>query len=379
MNDSLRSLLPWLGCALLVFTIIGFVFVGGSGGDAAQTRASDLAERDGGPPSGVRRARADSVATRGPSVSIVADALSVTDAVLHGGMWFLLDGNERRIHRLDVRTGTVDLSFGGSGGGPGEFRSAPLAITVHEGSIAVADVHGWSFFKPGGELVSRRSISRSGPMCTPMNGTGAVSSPAGLLMVEQCIDPTTRAFETKVVLDDGTPVVHSMKQGDLAVDLEAVIVLAAHPDGFLFGNAVDDCIALHKFDGGVIRTVCHDWMWRIPAPDWLVDSVAAYNRQGALGAVMRIGHLPRFSRVFVVDGGLLAYARPVQAGLGSWTLRLVVPDEERGERALPIATAPALFASGSSVLAAWPELGGVRVAVYSLDHVGVQEGGYARR
>ena len=67
---------------------------------------------------------------------LFGQVLSVHDAVVRDGLWYLLDTSGRQVHRLDPATGSV-RTFGRRGEGPGEFQGMPGGIVVHGDSIVI--------------------------------------------------------------------------------------------------------------------------------------------------------------------------------------------------------------------------------------------------
>lgn len=159
-----------------------------------------------------------------------------------------------------------------------------------------------------------------------------------------------------------------------------VLVLTDHPRGFLFGSAYDECLGLFDAFGTALEPVCHDWIERIPLsiPDGGQEMIRRYSDEyRRLGIRMEFPeHLPPFQRVTTMEDGRPAYHRPVPAAGtlsdGAWSavatevLQLVVQGEDGQAVRLEVPTAPNLFLDGSSVLAAWDQIDGTRIAFRTL-------------
>lgn len=276
------------------------------------------------------------------------------------------------------------ISFGGEGEGPGEFTGRPSAITIQEDLVVVADRSRLYFFLPSGEYVDNRVLVRREPAlavlgCAPRLFSGMAAKPTAVLVVERCLSTTNQndENEARVVTDDGTVLVSVPDGPPRMIDVDASLVLADHPLGFVFGSTGDDCLGLYGSDGEEIERLCHGWMRRVPVPGWYVDTLEAVARRRSLDVEFRAESLPRFTRVFSVFGGQLAYARPMGADEIDPSLsgphgasRLVVADGYGGERVLPLPAAPIVFASGGSALLAWPEMEGTRLLIATLPEHG---------
>lgn len=72
-------------------------------------------------------------------------------------------------------------------------------------------------------------------------------------------------------------------------------------------------------------------------------------------------------RGFLLPDGTAPIVETVEPNGDIGMHRLIAPADTTGETTLPVPPASALFVSGNSVLAAWEEMSGTRVAVYQLD------------
>ena len=363
-DGVLRSVIPWLAGAVLVFLIVLGVF---SGGDQSLPDAAAGSSSDG--TLDISDVAGSESVVASAEAKLVTEVWSVGDAVLHDGAWFLVDGEARRVHVVDTGSMAMRTSFGAVGEGPGEFAGRPSAIAIQEGLIVVADPRRLQYFRPSGEYVDDRLLSRSAPGCLTRLISGMVAMTDKVVVAERCPSVSGEGG-ARAVTEAGT-VLASLYYGDAAtIDIEANLVLADHPQGFVFGSTGDDCLGLYGPDGEEIERLCHGWMQRVPVPRWYVDTLEAVARRRRLDVDFRTESLPRFTRVFSVSDGRLAYARPMGSGdpdssldgpLG--TLRLVAYDGDGGERALPLPAAPIAFASGGSALLAWPEMKGTRILI----------------
>lgn len=168
--------------------------------------------------------------------------------------------------------------------------------------------------------------------------------------------------------EDGTLRTLAFRASDLGVlDLRmARAVLGAHPMGFVFGFADDDCLDLFDPSGTALGDVCHDWIERLPIPREAEDQMADLRaRAGQTGIrLIEPNLLPPFAQVFPVRGAL-AYQVPLPEDLE--TFRLFQRGSSGAAVALPLPVAEGMFGTGSSVLLWWEDTEGVRIAIRHLD------------
>ena len=310
-----------------------------------------------------------------PSVGQVFPSVqSATDADLGDSIWYVLDSRGQRVHRFS-ETGALLGSFGRRGEGPGEL-SSPTAIAVHRGAVSVTDGRMLHMYDSTGTHIADRRLDFDG--CFGLGPSDIESSMQGLLVLVQCVAPA-QGFRaaTYLVADDGSVrrlASRSPGGGGFVMDVGFVPVMSALPVGFVFGDAGMDC--LQVFDASAAETgrACHDWIPRLPISRQTAKAAEAELEPlvEAIGGRLTIPRrLPPFDRVFPLADGRLAYRVPVtqadepadQASMS----RLVVQDDAGGELALPVPDASTVFAAGQSALAAWDELDGVRIAVFSLE------------
>lgn len=305
-----------------------------------------------------------------------ASVVSATDAAAADSVWFLLDGRGRRVHRFD-ETGALLESFAGPGEGPGELCS-PTAIAVHRGAVAVADRGVVRLYDFAGGSVADRRLAFDG--CLAPRTIGIESVSRGLLLLVQCASPL-RGVVARVFLasDDGDVRLLASRSPagrGFVADLGFVPVMSAHPEGFVFGDANAECLDVFAVRAQPVaaeatRSVCHDWLRRLPVSGRSAKAVEDRLRDaaGAVGArVLVPRRLPPFDRVFALADGRLVYRVPTPApdeeAVGAGLFRLALRGEGERELAPPIPAASTVFMSDNSVLAVWETLDGVRVAVF---------------
>lgn len=321
-----------------------------------------------------RRAEAppSSVGQVFPDVQSATDADLAADADLGDAVWYLLDARGRRVHRFS-KTGALLGSFARRGQGPGEL-SAPSAIAVHQGAVVVADRRVLHLYELDGTHIADRRLDLDGCFALEADIDSAVQ---GLLVLVRCAAPAQGfGAATYLVADDGGVrrlASRSPGGGRFVADLGFVPVISALPNGFVFGDAGADCLAVYDAAAAEAGRACHEWIPRLP-----ISGRAAKAAEAELGPLVQaVGgrlnvprQLPPFDRVFSLADGRLAYRVPVtladEAADEASMFRLVVQDDAGGELALPVPDASAVFAAGESALAAWDELDGVRVAVVPL-------------
>lgn len=322
-----------------------------------------------------RRAKAPppSVGHVFPDVQSATDADLAADADLGGAVWYLLDARGRRVHRFS-ETGALLGSFARRGQGPGEL-SAPTAIAVHQGAVVVADRRVLHLYELDGTHIADRRLDLDGCFALEADIDSAVQ---GLLVLVRCATPAQGfGAAAYLVADDGGVrrlASRSPGGGRFVADLGFVPVISALPNGFVFGDAGADCLAVYDAAAAEAGRACHEWIPRLPISGRAAKAAEAELEPlvQAIGGRLNVPRqLPPFDRVFSLADGRLAYRVPVpladEAAEEASMFRLVVQDDAGGELALPVPDASAVFAAGESALAAWDELDGVRVAVVPLE------------
>lgn len=301
------------------------------------------------------------------------EVFSVTDAAMHQGVWFVLDGRGNQVHRIDPDGGTL-RSFGREGSGPGEFRRAS-AIVAHGDSIIVVDHGIVHVFSPVGRHIEDRGF-RPGPgldcVAATVRVSDAVSTPAGLLMLGECLRPdggTTVHAAVETV--DGTIRSLAHRDGQAGrIDLDGMAaVVARHPQGFLFGSGWERCLDLISLSGQGLDTICHDWLERLDIPP-----EAFRELEGAIAEARGLGirvelpeSMPALVGVSAMPRGRLVYRVFAPGDPDMETLQWVTRGEAGRAVPLPLPSAPLLFLDGESALAAWNEMEGTRIDIRTVD------------
>lgn len=313
-----------------------------------------------------------------PGTRLLSEVFSIADATVHDGNWFVLDNLAQQVHRIGP-DGELLQSFGREGRGPGEFRRVG-AIVAHGDSILVLGDGILHVFSPRGEHIADRRFNLSPTVdCLPatVQGTGAVSAGGRLFLTIECFRP------------DGGSSVHVAEEtadGSLRslahraaepgeIDWGGILtVVAAHPQGFLFGSAWESCLDLLSPAGRRLDAICHDWLEPVELPPDLArefeEAIKEVRRQG-----MRV-RLPKGPPAIVgvsaIAGGRLVYQVMAPGDPALETLQLVTRDETGQAVVLPVPSAPVMIQHGSSVLVAWDELDGTRIALRTLDTLGAR-------
>ena len=359
----------WVGCAAVAaFLVWGVLRVAGGGDESGAGEASETGDASGaGAP-----ADAEDYPPAAPAAArLYPEILSVGSAVLHDGVWFALDYRDARIHRIGS-DGTYLRSFGRRGEGPGELRSNIGPIAMHGDSIAVLDSWGVHLYQFDGTPVADWRVEDD--HCFAPAIMDMASSPRGLLFVVHCSRRAAAEPRPRVVLAEGrgparTLVTDTADVNEVRWD-RGFARMAAHPRGFVFGYTGDECLGLFDFEGAPLERICHDWMDRVPFPE---DEADAYmNDVGTARArsrgirVYRPESYPPFGEFSVAGDERLVYLANISQE--SWRgVRLLTRGRGGRQVVLPIPEGANLGVSGSSVLAAWNDLEGIRIQFYSLD------------
>lgn len=304
-----------------------------------------------------------------PSDAVLAPTIGAArDAALRDDVWYVLDRSGARVHRVDA-TGAHLGSFAGEGDGPGELR-LPRAITFHSDTVVVAERRSIVLYKPDGTGIERRRIE-SPRGCSGASVADVASSSRGVLLLVRC--SPGGEFEAVVVQETGTPGRQPLAARAVSPDDERVgtafrdmAVLAAHPQGFVFGHPNDACLKIFDLDGQVTDSVCHDWIQPQPytmgeGEDWGELHAAARS----LGVTVQVPEFyPPFFQVFVGDDAGLVYATPIA---GRVDLSRLVSDSGGIGSKFGIPPAGAVFLEGTSVLAAWYDADATWIRVYDAD------------
>jgi len=306
--------------------------------------------------------------------AVFPEVLSVSDAIVQDGTWWILDRRGHRIHRVTPEGAFVE-TLGRQGEGPGEFRRA-LGIVARGDTVVALDDWMLHLFGADGRFVADRRV---GPRtsCPAGRMQGGASSPSGLLLLAECFDPRRDdggGWHVLLETMDGSwrSVAYRARYDGRRVERMAglALVLESHPKGFVFGSAYDDCLSVFDLLGNALQPVCHDWIQRIPLPSSISDEAreqfaAQYARMGVQLDFPE--HLPPFERLSVTDDGQIAYFKPVPAtqGVQGEVLRLIVRGDDGEEAGLGVPDAPIIFMDGDLALAAWEEVDGTRISFYT--------------
>lgn len=299
------------------------------------------------------------------------EVLSVADADRHGSTWFVLDTRDAAVHRVGP-DGALLGSFGRRGEGPGEFES-PEKLVVHGDTIVVWDQNQLRLFTPAGEHIADWSLHVDECAAPLPLARGTASLPIGILLLVDCVSSVglsprvnTMAWlvegdgESRALAHYNPPAPRSF-----GLDFVSSPAIAAHPRGFLFGKAADDCLAVHGLDGSQEATVCHDWLERPQVPPDMAERLAETSRRTGLN-IPEMESLAPFTDVFVTGSGGLVYVTLVVDDEGELWQQLRSHQPDAWENGPDSPTASMLFGSGDAVLAVWEDLDGTRIAVYDL-------------
>ena len=314
----------------------------------------------------------DALQTAPPDGRLFPEVLAVRDAVLHDGVWFVVDLRELRIHRIASDGGAYLGSFGGRGEGPGELRGNVGEVVVLGDSVVVRDDWGLHLYDFAGTPVADWRVEDD--HCFAPVVSGMDSSPAGLLLVARCSARSGADPRPRVVLAEGRGPVRTLVTDTADVTEHhwdrGFPRMAAHPRGFVFGYTGDECLGLFDLEGTPLERICHDWMERVPFPeeeaDAYMDDVAARARSMGI-RVHRPEFYPPLLKFFVAGVEELVYVARVSEESPERGVRLLTRGRSGGQTVLPIPEGANLFGSGGSVLAAWEELEGMRIQFYTLD------------
>jgi len=308
---------------------------------------------------------------------VLPGVLSVSDAVLVGEEWVLLDRRAAALHWLDS-AGRLLHSTGRAGDGPGELRNPAHLVRLGD-TLVVAPLDGGrlDYFTPAGEFVRRTPLESSscgGGMLLELVGAPA----PGLFGLRQCID-VPRGWVTAEITRIGPSGLTERLASFDVFDIHGraghpyhVPVLSASVEHLLFGTVGRPCATRLSFSGQPIDEICYPVRERVPVSQALKDALAEARRSRPMlsaPAYTPPEYLPAFDAVFV-SGGRLIW----RVVTGEETRALDVWDagaspERRGQpipqRVLDNAS-DATFLRDGVVLVAGEWIDGVAVAVFRL-------------
>lgn len=292
---------------------------------------------------------------------------SVRDADLHGGIWFVLDAADPQVHRLDDE-GRYLGSFARAGRGPGELRR-PRALTVRGDTVfvATADLRLHAYGADGTHLLDRRIEPPK--RCSLLGLGDATSSPSGLLLMFTCDRGEARSV-VRLETEEGefqTLAVNAAPTGNLRLldPFRDMSVLAAHPLGFVFGHPQDDCLRVYNLNGLPVDSICHGWIPRheVPVPSRQDLAVLRLDAAQTGTELVLPRRYPPFDRFYWHDGEPV-YRTPLARDVSMSRL------SAQGDSGLThLVQAPVLIMSRGAVLAGWPEMEGMRMAVLGVDRL----------
>ncbi len=293
-----------------------------------------------------------------PGTPLFSQVFSVVDADSDGSAWFVLDAREHRVHRLDS-VGMLTHSFGSVGEGPGEMN-LPVALAIHADTVVVVERTGrMHLFDQSGRHLDDRRITNS--KCVGLTLFELLSTHAGLLSLGLCLSGAMP--EAHALLEDHSgeiqslAVLHSNHQSRRILDASFYPVISAHPSGFLFGSAGDECLALFDLEGRRRTDVCHGWIE--DTRDWGQIRERMERRLRGSGIAVNWGDAaPAFDAVHMDQDGKALYLTTVP---GEKELHRVLVRSAGGQSELSIPSAPHIFVARDLFLAAWEDIEGTRI------------------
>ena len=305
-----------------------------------------------------------------PDARLFPEVLSVTDATEHDGIWFVLDARAHQIHLVSPEEGVLE-SFGREGEGPGEF-GRPTAIVAHGDSIVVVAGGMLHLFSVRGEHIVDRRLGPGlddGCILLPGSIEAAVSLRAGILLLVKCFDVGTGSVTAHAAIETGDGRLRSIARRDGEpgeISLSAMSpILAVHPDGFLFGHGSDSCLSLIDPSGLELDTICHGWIEPVPLPSQVARELFGNAMDAARQAGVRLripDELPAVVGVSVANRDRFVYRVLLPGRVETATMGLVTQDEKGSVLPLDAPHSSHLFMDGLSVMAAWEEMEGTRMA-----------------
>ena len=313
-------------------------------------------------------AGADSDAMVAPAeAELFRQVLSVYDAAMRDGVWYLLDPQGPQVHGLDLATGSV-RTFGGRGEGPGEFQGLPSNIVVHGDSIVVTDFRSLHIFGPEGQHYADR-VLRFNPFCSIED---ALSLSGALVFLVRCNNMGEITWHALLEAHDGSLTELALLPQREEDVLGEQVVMGPHPNGLLFGRPYDDCMELFGHDGTPLGEECHEWIERLPLPEMTEDekaeleAVREYGRQYGIEFELP-DHMPPFLRISVTSAGELVYEANAPDGKVTRLLRRSATGQQT---VVPVRSAPIMIAEGDHVLLGWQELDGTRLLFLEMPETG---------
>lgn len=292
---------------------------------------------------------------------LFGQVLSVVDAAMHDGIWYLVDPAGNQVHRVDPAVPQALHTFGGRGQGPGEFPLPPNGIVVHGDSIMILDRQMVHIFGPGGQHYGDRPV-RMSLGCSIWD---ALSLSGTLSFLIQCFNPAGITLHVLREEHDGSLTeLASRPRAALGNASEGTVVMGRHPNGLLFGLPYDDCLELFGYDGASVGEECHGWIERLPWPEMtaeMKEEIEALQEAGrSYGIEFQLpDRLPPFLGVSVTSAGKLVYTAP--SPHDDRASRLLTRSATGLQTVVPVRSAPIMIVDGDHVLLGWEELEGTRL------------------
>lgn len=254
---------------------------------------------------------------------VLAELLSVTDAVPRGDEWLILDGRSSRWHRVDAE-GRLVLGAGRPGRGPGEMeRPSSLAILGDTVVVAERTLGTLELFLQDGTPLGRRRLP--GGECAAGWVRRMVAVDGALYVLRECLDGAAGGSRLRVErLDwthEGDPVATAPLASRIWLDVTGTVpfrpgrpVLAGGEGLLLFGDALDGCV--HVLLGGreAEREVCHPAPPFVPLPEDERSAVLATERalEGLGVRIEAPAHRVPFDDIFILPGPRIVFRTVLQ-------------------------------------------------------------------
>lgn len=256
-------------------------------------------------PGPILASKAESKVPAPPGVLANPDILSVIDAVEgREGSWVILDGRSSRWHVVSAE-GTVELSAGGPGDGPGELRN-PISLALLGDTVMVGTRTGGTVerFLIDGRPVDRLRVAMPG--CEAGLLRRLVVAEGMLHLLRECLDPRSggSAMQVHRLSPNGALVLLASRpwmdlSGGETVRMGRPI-LAGGGDLLLFGDATEECLMVLLPIRRADERVCHPAPPRIPLSDQeRLRAEEVRSRVSAQGVALEIPDFaPPFDAVF---------------------------------------------------------------------------------
>ena len=286
--------------------------------------------------------------------------LSVFDAAVRDGVWYLVDPQGIQVHRVDPAATHALRTFGRRGAGPGEFQGVPHGIVVHGDSIVIHEYQMLHIFSPEGQHYDDRPV----PMSAGCSIEDALSFSGALSFLVRCRNLAGITFHVLLEEHDGSLTELASRPQVLGNEMGEMVVMGPHPNGLLFGRPYDDCMELFGHDGAKVGEECHGWIERLPMPEMSADMKeeleALEEDAQRYGIEIQLpDQLPPFELVSVTSAGILVYK--ASAPQDNRVSQLLTQSATGQQTVVPVRSAPIMIADGDHILLGWQELDGMRL------------------